>query len=235
MNLAETQKLFWDLLQGAERPLDAFLGSPALPAAERIAIYARMFLHRQVDALRETFPKVVAAMGDEAFFETASRYVHTHPSEHPDLGQLGRRFAEFLDRGDLRDLARLEWARARVFDAPPAESMAADAFAALAQDPIAFMHHRVRLVPALSLLDLDHDVGPLWDEVAPTAPVCATRLVVWRAGFEVFHVAVADDEMGALRLAIDGAPLGDVLGALQRPERAAEALQEWLAEGWLAA
>src|SRR5882762_2325215 len=56
MNLAETQRLLWDLLHGRERPLDAFFGSPDLPAAERVAIYTRMFVDRQVDALRETFP-----------------------------------------------------------------------------------------------------------------------------------------------------------------------------------
>ena len=76
MKLAETQRLFWELLQGTEGPLDAFVGSSALPAEERVAIYARMFLHRQVDALREMFPKVVAALGDEGFFEVAARYVH---------------------------------------------------------------------------------------------------------------------------------------------------------------
>src|SRR5205823_1809487 len=100
MKLAETQRLFWELLQGTEGPLDAFVGSSALPAEERVAIYARMFLHRQVDALREMFPKVVAALGDEGFFEVAARYVHDHPSEHPDLGQLGRTFAAFHEQVD---------------------------------------------------------------------------------------------------------------------------------------
>ena len=68
MNLAETQRLFWELLQDHERPLDAFTGSPDLPAGERVAIYTSMVLHRQVDALRETFPRVVAVLGDDAAF-----------------------------------------------------------------------------------------------------------------------------------------------------------------------
>ena len=169
MNLAETQELFWELLQGRERPLGVFVGSADLPAEERVAIYARMFLHRQVDALREMFPKVVAALGDEAFFEVAARYVRQNPSEHPDLGQLGRKLAAFLDRPDLRDLARLEWARGEVFEAPPAESLTRDEFASLAEDPVEFMHYLVRLIPALRLLELEHDIGPLWDETAAKA------------------------------------------------------------------
>jgi hypothetical protein len=235
MNLAETQELFWDLLQGRGRPLDAFVGSPDLPADERVAIYARMFLHRQVDALREMFPKLVVALGDEAFFEVAARYVHAHPSEHPDLGQLGRKLAAFLDRPDLRDLVRLEWARGEVFEAPPAESLTAEEFTSLAQDPAAFMHYRVRLIPALRLLELDHDIAPLWDETAASAEQRRTQWVVWRSDFDVFHVAIDPDEARAVRLALAGAPLGDVCAALDDPRRATEALQSWLAEGWIAA
>ena len=235
MNLAETQRLFWELLQGTERPLDAFVGSPALPAQERVAIYARMFLHRQVDALREMFPKVVAALGDEGFFEVAARYVHAHPSEHPDLGQLGRRFATFLERPDLRDLARLEWARGEVFEALQKASLSPDEFARLAQDAGAFMNHRVELIPALRLLELQHDIGPLWDETEKTAAPRPTQWVVWRAGFDVFHVAVDADEARAVHLAIGGAAIGDICGAVGDAARAAEVLQEWLAEGWIAA
>ena len=233
MNLAETQRLFWELLQGTEAPLDAFLGSPGLPAEERVAIYARMFLHRQVDALREMFPKVVAALGDEGFFEVAARYVRAHPSEHPDLGQLGRKFATFLDRPDLRDLARLEWARGEVFEAPPAESLSADEFARLAQDAHAFMNRDLRLIPALRLLELEHDIGFLWDETAKTAEPQPTRCVVWRSGFDVFHVTVDEHEARAVHLAIRGAAVGDICGAFGDAARAAEAFQGWLAEGWI--
>ncbi len=235
MNLAETQRLFWELLQGRERPLDAFVGSPALPASERVAIYTRMFLDRQIDALRETFPKVVAALGDGPFYELAAQYVHAHPSRHPDLGQLGRELAAFLPRPDLADLARLEWARAEVFEAPPALSLTPDGFAALAQDPAAFAQYRIQLIPALRLLDLDHDVEPLWEQQSTTAPARPTHVVVWRNGFEVFHVAVEADETEAVRLALAGAALGDVCGALEHPERAVETLQSWLGEGWIGA
>jgi hypothetical protein len=235
MNLAETQRLFWDLLEGRERPLDAFVDSPALPASERVAIYARMFLDRQIDALRETFPKVVAALGDGPFYELAAQYVRAHPSRHPDLGQLGRELAAFLPRRDLGDLARLEWARAEVFEAPAGRPLTPDELASLAQDAAAFARHRVQLIPALRLLDLAHDVEPLWEGQSTTAEARATHVVVWRKEFEVFHVAVEADEAEAVRLALAGAALGDVCGALEHPERAAETLQSWLGEGWIGA
>jgi len=234
MNLAQTQQLFWDLLQGHERPLDAFIGSPDLPAGERVGIYTGMVLHRQVDALRETFPKVVAALGDEWFFETAAAYVRAHPSEHPDLGQLGRHFAAFVERPDVRDLARLEWARGEAFESAFADSLPAERFVSLTQDPVAFMKHRATLIPGLRMLELDHDVEPLWNETAATAAPQPSRLVIWRNGFEVFHVAVEPDESRAVRLALASAPLGDICGAFADPLRAFETLQSWVTEGWIA-
>jgi len=234
MNLAQSQQLFWDLLQGEERALEAFVGSSGLGAAERVAIYTNMVLHRQVDALRDTFPKVAAALGDSAFFEMASAYVRAHPSEHPDLGQLGRHLASFLNRPDLRDLARLEWTRSEVFEAAFADSLSADQFEALARDPARFMAHPIKLIPALRLLELDHDIEPLWEGTATSSGSRAAWLVIWRAGFEVFHVAVEADEARAVSRAIECAPLGEVCAAFARPQRAVEALRSWLAEGWVA-
>jgi hypothetical protein len=234
VNLAQTQRLFWELLRGERRPLEGFVGSPELPVAERMAIYARMFLDRQVEALHEAFPKVAAALGAGAFHDLAARYVLAHPSEHPDLGQLGRQFAGFLDRGDLADLARLEWARGEVFEAASADSLSTEEFARLAQDPAAFASHRVRLIPALRLLRLGHDVGPLWDGTAKAAEKRPAALLVWRAGLEVFHVEVDADEARAVQVAIQGGALGDVCGALGDPARAVETLQGWLGEGLFA-
>jgi len=234
MNLAEAQRLLWERLHGRERALDGFVSAPDLPAAERVAIYTRMFVDRQLDALRETFPKVLPALGDEEFHRVAARYVDAHPSEHPDIGQLGRKFADFLERRDLSDLARLEWARGEVFEAPPSESLSPERFAALAQDAAAFASYPLRLIPALRLLELDHQIDPLWQGSATAAEPQPTRIVVWRAGFDVFHVDVDASEARAVRLAQQGALLGDVCGALDDPGRAAETLQGWLGEGWIA-
>jgi hypothetical protein len=56
---------------------------------------------------------------------------------------------------------------------------------------------------------------------------------VWRKEFEVFHARVEEDEARALRLALGGAAIGDVCGAFAEPQRAFQALQSWLAEGFI--
>ena len=148
MTLAETQALFHEILTGpdpvAPDRIDAcFAGTPELPATERVAIYANMYLWRLTEALRETFPKLLRYLGDDRFAALAEDYVRRNPSEHHDIGQVGRRLARFLrqhpdpDRPDLADLADLEWARHQVFFAPPADPVGPEAFTGLAPDAFA--------------------------------------------------------------------------------------------------
>jgi hypothetical protein len=251
MTLAETQALFHEAITGGEpvapERLEAcFAGTPALPAAERVAIYADMYLWRLVEALRETFPSLARHLGDETFAALAEDYLRRNPSDHHDVARVGRRLAAFLrqfpdpERPDLADLAELEWARQQVFFAPPAQAAGPEAFAGL--DAGDFSRTGVSLSPALGLLTLDHDPAPLWRRIedgeppAPPSPGPAT-VAVWRSGFQVFHAALPPDEAGALERAAAGDSLAAICAAFDgrdQPAVAAHAaLSSWLAEGWI--
>jgi len=197
MTLAETQRLFWQALRG-EPVSRSFVAGP-----DRLDVYAEMFVWRQVDALREDFPETAARLGDDAFFDLAKRYVLANPSDDPDLGRIGRRFAEFSGEPS----AALEWARSEVFLESEVARMTASEFA---------QRLEVRIVPALRL------VG---------------GTVVWReqGGFELSEVDLPDEEKRALQLALKGAPFDEICSAFGDAHRAFEALQSWIAEGWLAA
>lgn len=120
MTLAETQRLFWEALRGEAVDRGFIAG------ADRLDVYADMFICRQVDALRADFPETAAALEKEKkFFFISRAYVLAHPSDDPDLGRLGRKFAEFLES----DLAALEWARSEVFLERDAEPVTAEEFA----------------------------------------------------------------------------------------------------------
>lgn len=252
MTLAQTQAAFHALAtRSAAAPLpaeDFLVGSPDLPAAERIAIYADMYLWRLADALREDFPKLANVLGDDRFFALAEAYAGEHPSDHPDLGRFGRHLPWFLrrfpapERADLPDLAALEWARAEVFFEAPAEPAGREALAAL--DPAAFSGARLELIPALRLLRLDHDVPAVWrrledgEAAGPLRPT-PTAAAVWRTGFEVFHSVLEADEARALELAAVSEPLVTICAAFAEREDPATAafaaLLSWFDEGWIAA
>ncbi len=183
--LRATQQLFWDLitapqgvgpaLEGADpggRPrrekFDAtFAGDAALPASERLEIYANMYFFRLHDCLREDFPRTAAWLGADRFHNLATDLLLAHPSSHPSLRFLGAPLPRFIaghplagDYPGLADMARLEWSRADIFDAAEAPALTRDRLAALPQERVG--DGRLRPIPALRLLRLEYDVVPLW-------------------------------------------------------------------------
>jgi hypothetical protein len=227
VTLAETQALFHDLVTGDGPPdpsaMEAcFAGTAELPAADRLAIYRNMYASRLVEALRETFPELARLLGEDRFVALAEAYVAEFPSEHHDVGRVGRRLAEFLrahpdpGRPDLADLAELDWARNEVFFAPDPGAVGAESLAEAG--PVA----RLTLAPSL--------------RVVATARM-ASPVAVWRRGFEVFHCALSVEEASALHAAREGETLEAICAFFaEGPDPAAAAhaaISSWFVEGWI--
>ena len=254
MTLADTQASFFALVTEPERirqgrALELFSGTAELPANERLRIYANMYLWRLVDALRNDFPKLATVLGEEEFFALTERYVRQHPSEHPDLGRVGRQLVRFLRehpdpirRPDSADLAGLEQVRSEIFLEADADPIDAAAIAALGTAN--FAAARLRFVPALQLRHFEYEVALLWrslDEEQPPPPPrrSPNEVAIWRKEFSVFHVVLATEEAEALRRAIRLAPLEEVCAAYAHHDSPAQAafaaLSSWFVEGWVAA
>jgi hypothetical protein len=187
-SLAGTESLFWDLITAPEgvrpgldtlvrdgRAVDGALeemiaGDERLPAADRLDIYANMYFFRLLDCLREDYPRLAAALGEDRFHNLATDYLLAHPSENPSLRYLGRRLPEFLpghalakESECLVDLARLEWTRADLFDAADARPLTREDLARLSQEAAGDL--ALRPVPAFRVLRLEHDAPGLWREL----------------------------------------------------------------------
>jgi hypothetical protein len=225
-------------------------GRGALDAAARLAIYADMYRARLVDVLRDDFARMLALVGDETFTALAARYVARHPSTHPSVRWLGARFADFLGaEADvppaLPDLARLEWARGEVFDAPDAAPLRLDDLRSLS--PEDWPGLRFRPIPACRVIACNWPVHQLWAAAGsdapaawPAAPV-PTVIRVWREGWSVSHAAMDEREQMALRLLQRGEPFSLICAALGDtldPEAAAREvgglLLRWIEDGLLA-
>ena len=254
MKLAEMQRLFHQLATrapGSEAidPTVLLAGTPSLDAHARVGIYADMFIWRQIDALRDDFPKLALLLGDAPFYAMAEEYLREKPSRHASLSELGRELPDFLRewsgegaRADLAELAALEWARAKVFEEANVKPAPPERLRMMSPDALPLA--RLRFVPALRVLDLAHDLQPLWqalEEGARPGPPSPHRqcVAVWRKEFDVLHAPIDDDEAQALALARSGEPLGAVCEAFAQRSDAVEAafraISSWFVEGWILA
>jgi hypothetical protein len=240
----------------ADLPADPALlalvhGGGALDAAGRLAIYAGMYRARLVDVLRDDFPRVLAVVGDDTFEALAARYLARHPSTHPSVRHVGRRFADFVATGPdaepfLADLARLEWARVEVFDAADAEPLRLADLQSV--PPADWPALRFQPIPACRVVECAWPVHEIWAaagagtaEPVRAAPA-ATVVRVWREEWSVSHAAMGEREARAFRLLQQGAPFAALCAALGDdldPEAAAREmaglLLRWIEDGVLAA
>ena len=227
-------------------------GKGQLGPEQRIDIYAQMYYARLREVLHEDFPRVAAVLGCADFDTVVRAYLVDHPSTCPSLRHLGRQFAAFLDtRAEtaslpfLGDLARLEWARLDVFDAPDGELLRADHLQDIA--PEAWPGLRFRLTPACQILHSDWPVHEIWAAAEKDPPryecvrVDKTTLRVWRDGFAVYHAKMDAIEHAAFDRVLAGDPFAAVCGAVEAflPEEEAAAavgslLLRWIEDGLLA-
>lgn len=260
LRLPELQREFFQAITRAHDPA-ARPGSPPsvtteihgdgrLGAAERLEVYARMYCARLVDALVEDYPRVVAMLGADAFADVAHEFVAAHPSTHPSLRWFGCGFADFLaaiaDRGlpaCLADLARLEWTRLAVFDAPDTELLDIEALRRLPPDGWASL--RLRPVPAVEVLRVAWPVHRIWEAGESGSPATEwqseeTWLRVWRQCDKVYQASMdvaermawahleAGDEFAAL---CEG--LAAVVPANVAAETAGALVLRWIEDGVL--
>ena len=238
--LPELQATFWRSLAPGREPdprLSAVVrGTRDLSPHDRLAIYAGMYVSRIVEALAGDFPKVAAFVGSEAFAALVRDYIASHPSTEPSIRHVGSALPTFVAECEpawLGDLARLEWARLEVFDAPDAEPLTvADLRGVPAGD---WPELRLALVPACTRLVTGWPVHRLWTD-APLPDVPArTALRVWRHGFAVYQTVMDEREEGALERVAAGQPFAFVCEGLDDGAEAAALLLRWVEDGIIAA
>jgi hypothetical protein len=228
--------------------------SKSLTALERLAIYANAYYARLLECLREEFPVLKHALGEEIFDSFAAGYLELYPSRSYTLFNLGTSFPRFLaetrpDRQGqdspavswpdfLIDIATLELTFSEVFDGPGIERLdLLDAAQLRMISPEALLEARLVGVPCLRLLALNYPVHHYHTAVRrneePDLPGPApTWLAVTRQRFVVRHFELSRSAYELLHALLAGEKLGDAIGcALEvagpEAEHLADHLQTW--------
>jgi hypothetical protein len=204
--------------------------SHSLTALERLDIYHRAYFARLIECLRDEFPVLLHALGEEAFEAFALGYLQKYPSRSYTLNHLGTRFPQYLaetrpmpDGNDpswpdfLIDLATLELTFGEVFDGPGVEGQSLLSTEHLqGLDPETWLASRLVPVPCLRLLTLRFPVNRYYRAVRrkkePQIPAPrATYLAVTRRQYVVRHYQFPRLQHVLLSALVSGHTIGDAI------------------------
>lgn len=218
-------------------------------------LYLNAYVARLTAALKDNYPVLHLALGDEPFDQLAAAYIEQRPSRHRSIRWFGDGLREFIDQHPdllphpaLADLASMDWALRGAFDAADAKICSAQDLAAIA--PEDWPQMRFSMHPSVRLLELKWRIGPIWHELNEDGDAVTEQpdafdhtLLVWRQGLECKWRSLEVAEALALGAAMRGASFADICeGLAERNETAAETepsllaaslLHQWLLDGLL--
>jgi hypothetical protein len=209
------------------RVAEVILPSRTLSAVERLGVYHGMYLLRMEEALATDYPGLKHLLGERGFFDLVGAYVQEHPSRHFSLNRLGDHLPAYVQRapglrhrGFCHDLARLELALSRVFDAPQTPALSAEAVAAVPVE--AWESARLVPVAAFALLALRYPVGAYLDSIAgkghdhPPLRRQDTWAVVYRRDYSVWRQDLTAPAYRLLSELAAGKTVGEAVTAVGR-------------------
>jgi hypothetical protein len=222
-------------------------GTPAVPAATRLAVYSNAYRARLAEALEANMPYVRELLGDEEFGQVARRYIDAHPSQYASIRWFGDRLAHELESSHapqpwIAELARWEWALAASFDAQDAATIGVEALASVA--PGDWGELRLEFHPAVQVLTLRTNAQALFKALSETQPAPEPTILespqpwlLWRQDLKTQYRSLEPDETAALEVVRGGGGFGDMCEALCEwhepdavPLIAAGMLKRWIVE-----
>lgn len=240
-----------------EAALQDVCDAHGLSARQRLGIYRHAYRTRLLETMRDTFAHTWRYLGDERFDHLALAFIEQHPSHHANLRWWGDSWPAWLggDRlatmgvghhPEVAELAQLDWALRRAFDAAtmPLLSAADLSAQALTQWTAEPLHPQA----SVALLSLQCNTLSLWhaldqdEEVMPAVELTqGVRVLVWRQDDRPHFRSVSDDEGVALTHLLMSRSFVEICAGLALPHDGADAaamvasiLRRWLDDGVLA-
>jgi len=138
--------------------------------ASRFAVYRNNVQSSLINALADSYPVVMALVGEEFFRAMASLYVQHFPPISPILNDYGQDFGSFIQGFSpaasvpyLADMARLERLRINAYHAADATPLSPEQIGVYLAAPETLNTLQVHLHPSVAVLNSSHAVVSLWE------------------------------------------------------------------------
>jgi hypothetical protein len=229
--------------RGAGTIEQVILPSRSQSSRERLQIYANAYFWRLIDILGEEYPTVRHAAGPKLFSRLAVDYLQAHPSRSYSLNFLSVKFPGFLRteaarlprREFLADLATVERVMEDVFDAPDVKPLTPREWKKIPMT--AWMSKRLRMTPAMRLLELGYPVNEYIASVRAGKKTAIPRkakqhLVIFRRTWTVWRAPLSPIRFKLLSALHAGKTLPEAFAECAavrgfNPDRFTAALKGW--------
>ena len=210
-----------------------------------LAVYHYAYRTQLIECLRESFEKLYAWLGDDAFSTAALTHIADHPPHGWTLDAYGEGFDLTLshlypDDPEVAEMAWLEWALSTAFSGPDAIALSADTIVAVDWDIAC-----IGFVPTVRMGKITTNVGAIWSALsAASDPPAVTILpemagiLVWRHDYSPSFRTIDENEWVALKQMLSGTTFGELCvaqvekwGAEEGVNRAGMLLGQWLLDG----
>jgi hypothetical protein len=253
LSLRDLQKLFVDGLNAKDDGILEYIQpSKKLSAEEHIRIYQSSVFGAKQKVLSEIYPVCHKLVGDEFFLAMINNYIPNSISRSPDLASYGADFYSFIQEFEpaksldyLSDVARLEWAWHKIYNAPNASGIDFQKLAAcyvVSGEKIIFS-----LPPDSSLLSSSYPILRIWevnqdsyeaDQTIILPEKTQFYLMVWRDRLTMRMDILSSIEYQILSWVKDKHTLGDIcekVNELFPDVKFEEMLPNLVQQGWIAA
>ena len=206
-----------------------------LSARQRLGIYHHAYRARLLETMRDTFAHTWRYLGDEWFDHLALAFIEQHHSSHANLRWWGQAWPDWLDgdrlasmgvgdHPEVTELAQLDWALRRAFDAADAGALTAADLGAVpvdvwtptplqAQASVALLSLRCDTLAVWRALDQDEDVPAVTQLAQPVT------VLVWRMDERPHFRSVSEQEAQALTHLLLGRSFMDICALLSDQAR----------------
>lgn len=206
--LEAAQANFIDTINNGPATLDpALFDGPADRVLLGLKAHANTICHARLVALEDTFPRMHAHLGEDAFNALCREYVETDEARTSDSNGIGVGFPDFLSETPLAELARMEWAWLQSYHAAEAVPLLLSNVGAMNEAEL--LTTGVAWHPSARLVELSAPL--LLEELAGQNP---PALLCIRPDAEVRIVPLDTVQLAVLNAAAQkNAVLGNLLGA----------------------
>jgi len=213
----------------------------------RLDVYRNAYYVRLQEALAHDFPALLAVMGDELFGRDMAVYLQAYPSTDPSIRYIGQYLSRWFiqnNKPELADLARLEWAVLKAFDASNAVSLTGEYLQSVL--PEDWDQLRFTLNPSVTLLDVDSNVLKIWKAYNKKEPLPVVQsnnpasLIIFRSHNGPVAQSIPQPHHTLFEALAENMAFGMACENLARlepnkdvPHIAAQGLMQALSNGWL--